>query len=137
MEWDEVRDFGEGQDGVPCKLMADWVDDGVMIDLKTAVDASPGGFARSVYNFKYHLSAEFYKRGYAAYNQGEVPDWYWIVTEKETHQVAVYTMDDASRAIGSRLVDDALALFSECQRTGLWGSYSTTAQELVSPAWAR
>ena len=129
--------WDDPETGAPCKAMADWYAEGVIVDLKSCADASPTGFARAVYNFKYHLSAEFYRMGYETNNGGEVPTWYWIAAEKETFQVAVYTLDDAAERLGREQARQAMRIFSECRRTGRWDSYSNTAQEIVSPAWAR
>jgi len=131
MEWDD------GETGAPCKMLADWVCGDMIVDLKSCVDASPPGFGRATYTFKYHLSAEFYKSGFSALNNGVVPEWYWIAAEKETCQIAVYTMDEAAIRLGAAAARSAINTYAECQKTGHWGSYSSVAQELVSPAWAR
>ncbi len=134
---EQYYDWTDPETGAPCKALADWLKPDAIVDLKTCADASPVGFGKAVYNFKYHLSAEFYRMGFEANNAGVVPQWYWIAAEKETCQVAVYTPDEIASSLGRAQCVEAMRIFAECHRTGRWDSYPNTAQELVSPAWAR
>ena len=130
-------EWQHGPTGAPCKAIADWVGGGCMIDLKTCQDASPEGFAKAVYNFKYHLSAQFYLMGDAALNHGQTKQWYWIAVEKHTHQVAVYHPDVKMDEIGYRLCEEAINRYAECKMNNDWPSYPKVAKELISPSWAR
>ena len=131
IEWDDE------ETGAPCKALVDWMRPDSIVDLKTCADASPDGFARAVYNFKYHLSACFYLMGDAAERDGGLKDYYWIAAEKHTNQVAVYTMDDVARELGASACRKAVRIYADCKKTGDWWSYSPDAVELTSPAWAR
>ena len=131
VEWDDP------ETGAPCKALVDWMRPDSIVDLKTCADASPDGFARAVYNFKYHLSAHFYLMGDAANRGGGLKDYYWIAAEKHTNQVAVYTMDDAARELGGSACRKAVRIYADCKETGNWWSYSPDAVELTSPSWAR
>ena len=130
-QWDDP------QTGAPCKALADWLSDHALVDLKTCADASPEGFAKAVYNFKYHLSACFYLMGDAVCSDGVMRDFYWVAAEKHTNQVAVYTMDDIARDSGESLCRRALDLYSKCKETNEWGGYPQDVLTLNSPAWAR
>lgn len=48
--------------GYLCKCRPDYLreDLKVIVDYKTCIDASPEGFGRAVYNFRYHNQAEWY-----------------------------------------------------------------------------
>lgn len=130
-EWDDP------ETGAPCKALADWLSPNALVDLKTCADASPEGFAKAVYNFKYHLSACFYLMGDAVRSDGVMRDFFWIAAEKHTNQVAVYTMDDAARTSGESLCRRALDLYMQCKQTNTWGGYPQDVLTLNSPAWAR
>lgn len=130
-------EWQDPETGAPCKALADWLRPDAIVDLKTCADASPSGFAKAVYNFKYNLSSCFYLMGDSVLNQGVVKDYFWIAAEKHTNQVAVYTMDDIARESGEAACRRAVALYSECKSTNNWFSYPTEAVELASPAWAR
>lgn len=54
--------------GVPCRARPDFLNHAhnVVVDLKTAQDASMGVFARACANYTYHLQAAFYLDGMAA-----------------------------------------------------------------------
>lgn len=46
---------------IECKIRPDWLrDDDLIVDLKSAEDASDEAFDRSIWNYKYHVSAAFY-----------------------------------------------------------------------------
>ena len=49
-------------EGTPCKVRPDLYnkDSGIVLDLKTTIDASPKGFAKSVRQFSYTFQAAFY-----------------------------------------------------------------------------
>lgn len=127
----------ESASGAKCKAMADWYAPRHIVDLKTCMDASPEAFARSVYNFKYHLSAQFYLFGDEVLNHGQTKQWYWIAVEKHTNQVAVYMPDEKMELLGRREAIHAMNVFAECKMNNQWDSYSEKALELVSPSWAR
>ena len=123
--------------GSPCKALADWMCTNALVDLKTCADASPEGFAKAVYNFKYHLSACFYLMGDAVCRDGVMRDFFWIAAEKHTNQVAVYTMDDVARDTGEALCRRAIGLYADCKQRNAWGGYPQEVLTLNSPAWAR
>lgn len=125
--------------GAPCKALVDWTNDHCIVDLKTCQDASPDGFCKAVYNFKYHLSAMFYMMGDAQIHRSEIgwKNWYWFAVEKHTHQVAVYTMDETMMRIGLRQCKQAMKTYQICRASNDWHSYPRVATELISPSWAK
>lgn len=130
-EWDDP------ETGAPCKALADFWRPECLVDLKTCGDGSPEGFAKAVYNYKYHISAQFYRLGDSVLHSGEVKDFFWIAAEKHTNQVAVYTPDQLAEELGDSAIRKALRIYADCKETGDWWSYAPDAIELTSPAWAR
>lgn len=126
-----------GEDAIPCKSRFDAVKPGLVIDLKTCQDASPGAFAKSVANFQYHLQAAAYCEAYeSAY--GAAPEAFvFIAVESEApHGVAVYVLDDEALSSGRRLWAEALMRYRDCKASGLWPAYAETIETLTLPKWA-
>lgn len=129
-------EWTDPETGVPCKAMADYWRGDCIVDLKTCQDGSPEGFAKAVYNFRYHVSAQFYRHGDSVLCGG-LKDYFWIAAEKHTNQVGVYTLDRKAEELGYSAVRKALQTYADCKAQGDWWGYSPDAVQLKSPAWAR
>jgi hypothetical protein len=133
--------FDDRASGVRCKMRADRIVQGdrlrCVIDLKTARDASPDAFARTIHERGYHRQAALYLRGCAA--AGIDVDGYAIVAvDKEPpHATAVYQLDDQDLQAGGDEVDRLLALYAECAASGRWPGYGDGVTPIRLPAWAR
>lgn len=103
----------------------------VVVDLKTTQDASPAAFAKDVANFKYHLQAAFYMRLTGAKS-------FVIVAQEKELPCAnrVYTLDEAALAEGNRLMDEAIALYTQCVAFDSWPTYTKDITTLSLPKWA-
>ena len=88
--------------GEPCKGKADYVQGDVIVDLKTAVSASPSEFSRAVANFKYHWQDAFYSEGTGA------EAFYFVVIEKtEPFVIEVYELSQAAKDKGRKEIHEA------------------------------
>jgi hypothetical protein len=112
------------------------------VDLKSTLDASASGFAKSVHNFNYHLSAAMYLDGISqtpeiAQELGyEITDFVFVVVEKDPpHLTAVYRLDDEALGIGLTKYRHALRLYAESRAAGFPG-YPNGIRDLTLPAWA-
>lgn len=125
------------QTGVLCKARADWwVPGKFFMDLKTTLDASPAGFARSVASFGYHVQHAHYCDGARACGQ-PVGNYLILAQEKEPPYVAaVYHIDAAAEVRGFELRERGLQQMADCLRTDTWPGYGTGITELSLPAWA-
>jgi len=89
--WDELD--------IPCKARPDWVVNKgeILVDIKTTMDASPEGFARSVLKYRYHVQAAWYIKA-ATVCYGVKPDDF-IFLAVENHppfNVAAYHLGQDS-----------------------------------------
>lgn len=129
----------DDETGVECKCRPDAraPSAGIVVDLKTARDASPRAFARSVANFGYHIQAAHYTAGVRAAGH-EAREFLFIVAETELpYGVAVYRLDPFAIECGERARVQALDLFAECQASGEWPSYGAGKIETIElPGWA-
>jgi hypothetical protein len=125
------------QHGVRCKAKADAIAPGMIVDLKTTIDAGPREFQRSVATFGYHIQAAHYLDGYAATKGERAKDFVFIAVESQPpHAVALYRLDAVSLEAGRREMKRAAALYRECITTGIWPGYSRNVETLSLPTWA-
>lgn len=128
--------------GEACRCRPDWTtpaggDGVILVDGKTCRDASPDGFARSVWSYGYHLQAAWYSDGYALASGQRVHGFVFAAVESEPpYAAAAYMLGDdvldKARAINRTLLDR----YAECRRSGVWPGYSTGIQLLNLPRWA-
>lgn len=125
------------QHSVKCKAKADAVAPGLIIDLKTTLDAGPQEFSRSIAAFGYHRQAAHYLDGYEATKGERAKDFVFIAVESQPpHAVALYRLDAASIAAGRLEMKRAAAIYRECLASGIWPGYSREVTTLSLPAWA-
>lgn len=131
--------------GVQCKCRPDFVAEGwgdsgaacILLDVKTARDASPEAFARAVASLGYHQQADWYCDGYARATGHEVLGMVFAVVESEyPHAAAAYELDEAALQLGRTLNMRARNLYAQCSQRGAWPSYPRGIVRLSLPAWA-
>lgn len=131
--------------GVLCRCRPDWWrHDGLIVDLKTARDASDDGFSKSISGWRYHVQDPFYSDGIKhAIEQTEEPvdmpvprAFVFVAVEKTApYAVSVYAIDPASREIGRREYREDLARYSECLNTDSWPGYGDKIRSIGLPEW--
>lgn len=127
------------QTGVLCKCRPDKVrtDLGVMLDLKTAQDASPIGFASAVARYGYHCEEGWYTEGWAAAGEAPIQGFVFLVVEKESpFAFGLYELDPNSTAEGNAIMRRALDTYAKCMKTDVWPAYGDGVQEISIPNWA-
>jgi hypothetical protein len=126
--------------GLACRMRADGVraDDALVLDVKTAQDASPEGFSRAAATWRYHWQAAFYMAGLAAAPGGFRPERFlFIAVEKAApFLVGVYELAFGAAEQGEREVRAALREYAACKARGIWPGYSADVVQLELPAWA-
>ncbi len=118
-----------------CKCRPDWHDGhSMIIDLKTTSSlASPSEFARTVANFKYHLSAAHYLEGV----KGAQRFIFLVVEVEYPYNVGIYELDDDSLAEGLKLQQKALRRIKAWrQMDPPWPGYSQGVQPIRLPEYA-
>lgn len=128
--------------GVLCRCRPDWwANQKIIVDLKTCIDASPEGFAKSIYNWNYHVQDVMYREGCEAVT-GETQSFVFLAVEKdacvvngESKGVAVYVLDDESKNVGLKQFRQSLNEYASCSETGKWQGYSNQVNTISIPAW--
>ena len=126
-------------DGLACKARPDWLCGGhqVIVDLKTARDASPAGFAKAAGQYTYHIQDAWYSDAAARFQEiGERAFIFLAVEPEPPYAVGLYQLDDESRRVGRIRYQRAFDRYRECVESGVWPSYQTEITPLSLPKWA-
>jgi hypothetical protein len=121
--------------GLECKTRPDWhsLDGQIVVDVKTAQDASREAFAKSISNLDYHVQA--------AWNldaQGGQMFLSLVVENTRPYGVAVYPASEALLSAGRRRIEAGMTLLAQCWRTNTWPGYGDQIQEPIDlPGWNR
>lgn len=124
--------------GLACRCRPDKVlGGGVIVDLKSARDASPRGFAKAVAEHRYHVQEAFYLDGYT--NAGGSADTFlFIAFEKEPpFAVCVHQLQPDDVALGRMLYRQNLETLARCKTEDRWPAYADEIVQITLPAWAR
>jgi PDDEXK-like domain of unknown function (DUF3799) len=126
------------QHDVKCKAKYDAITRrGNIIDLKTAVDASPVGFAKAIGNFKYHLQAAHYIDGLKiAEPEAEGRFQFVVVESNPPHAVAVYELDAAAINAGALMMKRAARIYKDALANNRWSAFPNSIVTLSLPGWA-
>lgn len=131
--------FAEHESGTLVKVRPDWLipSMGIIADLKTCQDASPEGFAKSVFNFTYHIQAGMYLSVARAAGI-EVDTFLFIAVEKKApFAVAVYQADAEMIKLGMQEYERGLELYTCCTEHNEWPGYNDNQIAPISlPYWA-
>lgn len=107
---------------------------GWMVDVKTTADMSR--FARSVYEYRYHVQDAFYTDGYYQHFDEMPKGFVFLVVSTSIdcgrYPVRLFVLDAEAKSIGRRAYQQDLDVLAECQRTNEWPGLET----LSLPYWA-
>lgn len=109
---------------------------GIAVDIKTTLDASPSGFARSAAKFGYHIQRGHYldvlKRA-----SGRDVEMLFVTVEKDApHLVGVHQLNQEFADMGVAEALEARDIFSRCRESGEWPGYPMKVHLLQPPMYA-
>ena len=123
--------FDDIATGLRCKCRPDWYTGSTIVDLKTTVDASPKGFAKSVAQWRYHVAQVHYLAGTFAER------FVFIAVEKfYPYAVGVYELDADAVQFGDYERRNNLQTIADCRAISEWPGYGNIIQPLSLPKWA-
>jgi hypothetical protein len=108
----------------------------IIPDYKTTRCAAPQELPRSVHAYGYHQQSAWYQDG--AYRLGLSEDvaFVFVFQEKTApYLVSVVELDALAVRIGRDLNRQAIDLYAECARTGVWPGYSGDVESVPLPVW--
>lgn len=132
----EVAMFHQLDDGTWLRGQLDVLADAWTADYKTTIDASTEGFTRSVWRYRYHMQAAWYRR-LRGWLTGDWLPYRLVAQEKAApYCVSVWEPSDEYIELGEADMDDAIAIYRRCTESGEWPGYPTEIQLLTPPEWA-
>lgn len=122
-------------EGVDVRARFDLYDGQNAADVKTARDASPKGFNKSVASYGYHIQERWYRDAHRAETGTELETFKFLVIESVApYLVAVYDLDFMWEEIATKRTKQARDTYRECVNTGKWPGY--VSGTLTPPTWA-
>lgn len=128
--------------GEKCKCKADVVKqvDGkyVIVDYKTATDASTDGFNNHILRFGYHVQAAMYSEGMqVALGLDYRPRFVFVVQEKKApYAINVIDVSEEVMDYGSMVYHELLRKYHECKEMDIWEGYvGDVPNDCWLPGW--
>lgn len=126
--------------GLRCKALLDRVTKyagyTVVLDIKSARDASELEFGRSVFRLGYHVQAAFYLEGLRVLAPIDRRFFFGAVEKQSPYCVALYELDDEAIAQGRVTFRRYLDSYAQCMNTNVWPGYRSGITPLALPSWA-
>lgn len=128
--------------GLICKMKPDLMlepcrafPNGLIVDVKSAADASPDRFVKSAFDLLYHMQAAWYVKGYEK-TYRKRPPFVFLATEKQPpFAAAPYLAGEMQMLLGQitnrRLLDE----YAVCVSENRWPGYHTKPALLGLPPW--
>jgi exodeoxyribonuclease VIII len=130
--------------GLLLKCRPDWrapVNNGrgvVLLDVKTATDASDEGFASACAKFGYYMQDPWYCEGVQVATGLDVHGMVFGVVENEFPYAArAFMLSDEARAAGREAFAKARATYAACITRGEWPGYPSGIAVIDLPRWFR
>ena len=131
--------------GVRVRVRPDWLmvrpDVTLVVDLKTAADASPDGFSKSIESYSYHQQGALYLDGVQA--AGLAPEGarflFVVQSKKAPYLVTVGELKDQDQDIGRGRNEVALRIYRDCITTDEWPDWTGPVDQIPQigmPSWA-
>lgn len=109
---------------------------GLIVDLKSANDASKAGFEKDAEKLGYFLSAAMYCDGVEAATGDCVKGFVFVAVEKEPpFAVGVYAYDFRSMEAGRMKYKRLLMDIADCKAAGSWPAYSENIETISLKNW--
>jgi len=108
----------------------------VAVDLKTAKDASPRGFAKAAASHGYHVQRGHYLDVHAVAGGIYLAGFAFVVVETEApYLVGVYKLNSDWEDLGMQRAREARRIYKHCLETDDWPGYGDSMQSLSAPFW--
>jgi len=125
--------------GELCRCRPDFyrADLGIIVDLKTTDDASPAGFAKSIWKYAYHRQAAIYMDGTSSATGDHVKGFVFVAVEKASpYAVGVYRLDMQGEEAGRVSYQSLLLDLAGCKINRNFPAYSNKIETISLPAYA-
>lgn len=109
-----------------------------IVDVKKTKDASPEGFAKSVYEYGYHRQDPHYREGWAAIlgcDWQDIDFVFAVVEPEPPYLVATYRVIPEHVELGREQNRIARERFRDCAERDVWPGYSEEIEDLELPRY--
>lgn len=131
-------DWSDDVTGVLCKARVDAYNAklGIVIDIKTTIDASPYGFPKRLWQYGYHRQAAWYLE--ALQRNGQAAEHFVFIAVEKTapYLVGIYRLTDETLRLSKAENEKLLRLYAECERTNTWPGYTQGIADISIPDYA-
>ena len=125
--------------GLDMKAKIDLIslDNGIILDAKSARSTEVHKFEGAINEFYYHFQPPIYNMGVEAL-LGRAMDGfiYAAIEKKRPCGIKLYSLDDISISAGYNHVRELMLKFAECKATGVWPGYSPEIKQIGLPRYA-
>ena len=124
--------------GLPCKVRPDYYVRArrMVVDVKSALDASPEEFKRAIVKRRYHVQDALYRDAFASIGE-PVEHFIFVAVEKvEPFAIGLYTLDADGVGKGYGRARAGIATMAECVQKNQWPGYAPSIQTIELPPWA-
>lgn len=128
------------EQGTLCRARLDFLhrDRTVVVDLKMARDASPEGFQRAVWNYRYDIQAAWYVDAVTATLDTMPAHYLWCAMEPTPpYAIAWYRAEPDVIECGRRDCMRGMELYRKCLARNDWPGYDRRIRPMSLPRWAR
>lgn len=135
----EKSGFAKDKRGIyrRCKLDAYNPGMAMAVDLKTAANASPPKFSKSVFDYGYHVQEAMYSQTWEEAGGGSVEAFLFIVFEKtHPYMVVPYELERGAYQEGFATYQLALDKYAACEKSGVWPGYPSDVTQIDIPGWS-
>lgn len=123
--------------GLPLKARPDsyWPEGGIIYDIKTCQDASPRGFGKDAFAYRYAIQAALYMR-VLKLEGCHVTNFIFVCVEKEPpHEICIHTLSPEYLAWGATEMFKALEQIKQAELTGHYTTGWPDINTLHLPKW--
>jgi len=123
--------------GVLCKARLDCYNEemGIVLDLKTTIDASPSGFSRKLYGYGYNRQAAWYLESLKAHQEGARHFVFAAVEKDPPYSIGLYRLSDEAIKLSKAENEKLLRKYHECIRTDTWLGYTDGIEDISIPQY--
>jgi len=121
-------------DGIPIKVRADYIKEGMIIDVKTSSDpVDKFSAAKTIIRFDYDLSAALYVDAFKKYT-GQDHEFIFAFLNKQNGDVGILKASEALLENGRKKYKTAIKRLAEAEKSGVY--FKGGIQEVDLPSWA-
>jgi exodeoxyribonuclease VIII len=125
--------------GVLCKARPDILVEGndaiIIVDIKTAKDASKKGFERSIANYGLHIQAAHYTNALKSISAKPVYFYFLVIEKHKPYDYAVYALDLKFYEIANNSIEKAVSRYKTAHEKDVWTGYNKSVQTIAPPVW--